>query len=549
LCRGLTENIIRELEKILKENRPKDRKARSVENYSTEIEKDKNKRWEHYNTENGKLEPIRMQFIMKEREIMKATTEKEKEKLRRDYIELERLYDRERKKVEALLNRTKLADAVYSEIPALGETEKQNIVSQFFTIHPNYRIEILKIKELLVVRKRELDAKFEQYSQKFDQRLLDEIKIIGESLAKEEQKLQLFENEAKKRDQPKVVQPTIPKETTKVDTGKAEVIQDNPEIEEKTEIIEDNPEIEEKEKKPEIKEQEKEVIKVNRPIPSERTPTPSAPKIEVPKETSKVDAAKAVSKAETVKPHASALTTEKTRTEELDEIIDEPPKVHEKTQAQEVAEITLGPPKVHEKTQAQEVTEIAKGPARIKSDGVDELFFGPQTEREGERYYFPTEMFDNEILGIVKGIKFLYLEDINKVQIKFEHGEIKFVKLSAQINYMLGYEINKVLVNEEVAKYTCDLKGGLSSFGVYAKGLTENIIMGNELVSLLRIVAVSGKYGDIVEKIYDSPIFSRILPKEINEIEIELRTTEGRLVPFAWGQTLVTLVFKKAVYF
>ncbi|KAL3086787.1 hypothetical protein niasHT_035570 [Heterodera trifolii] len=95
-------------------------------------------------------------------------------------------------------------------------------------------------------------------------------------------------------------------------------------------------------------------------------------------------------------------------------------------------------------------------------------------------------------------------------------------------------------MSNEIAKYGYDLRGGISSFAVYSKGLTENMIISNSLSSLLRVVSISGAIrGEYNEKIYDSPIFARVLPREINEIEIELRTMDkGRLVPFAYGTTM-----------
>ncbi|KAL3095745.1 hypothetical protein niasHT_025601 [Heterodera trifolii] len=120
-----------------------------------------------------------------------------------------------------------------------------------------------------------------------------------------------------------------------------------------------------------------------------------------------------------------------------------------------------------------------------------------------------------------------------------------------KLGYALGFENPQHVVSNEVAKYGFDLRGGISSFAVYSKGLTENMIIGNSLSSLLRVVSISGAIpGEYNEKIYDSPIFARVLPREINEIEIELRTMDkGRLVPFAYGTTMVVLIFKKVINF
>lgn len=64
---------------------------------------------------------------------------------------------------------------------------------------------------------------------------------------------------------------------------------------------------------------------------------------------------------------------------------------------------------------------------------------------------------------------------------------------------------------------------------------------------MLRIVAVDGeqKHGQIVEKIFDSPMYVKVVPREINEIEIEIKTLTGQYVPFQFGNVITTLVFRK----
>jgi hypothetical protein len=94
-----------------------------------------------------------------------------------------------------------------------------------------------------------------------------------------------------------------------------------------------------------------------------------------------------------------------------------------------------------------------------------------------------------------------------------------------------------------------DFSRGISAFAVCAKDLTEPMILGNRTHSLLRIVSVDGFHnpGMIVERNYDSPMFMRVLPREINEIEIEIRTLSGHFVPFIYGTVIVTLIFKKLI--
>jgi hypothetical protein len=58
-----------------------------------------------------------------------------------------------------------------------------------------------------------------------------------------------------------------------------------------------------------------------------------------------------------------------------------------------------------------------------------------------------------------------------------------------------------------------------------------------------------GGAGDINEMIYDTPVMSKLVTKEINEIGIEIRSMEGRPIPFEYGIVIVTLVFKRLISF
>nr|CAD2196660.1 unnamed protein product [Meloidogyne enterolobii] len=153
--------------------------------------------------------------------------------------------------------------------------------------------------------------------------------------------------------------------------------------------------------------------------------------------------------------------------------------------------------------------------------------------------------------NMINSITFDYNNDFGRFFLKINHSNIDYISLSTQLCYVLGFENPQIIKNKDVAKYGSDLRGGFSSFGVYVKGLTEKMIIGDSLSSLLRVVSISGATpGEYNEKIYDTPIYSRVLPKEINDIEVELRTLDnGRLVPFSYGTVLIVLIFKKVINF
>jgi hypothetical protein len=175
------------------------------------------------------------------------------------------------------------------------------------------------------------------------------------------------------------------------------------------------------------------------------------------------------------------------------------------------------------------------------------------TNYQNENVFIPGNLSNDKVRNIVNSIKFVYNSEINKFTLKFNDSYIDYLSFSPQLAYLMGFLNENHVENNEIGKYSMDLKGGIHSFGVYAKDITENIICGSELVSLLRIVSITGtnKFGDTVENIYNTPIYLRVLPKQLSEIEIELRTVNGdaRLIPFHYGTTTVVLVFKKVINF
>jgi hypothetical protein len=177
---------------------------------------------------------------------------------------------------------------------------------------------------------------------------------------------------------------------------------------------------------------------------------------------------------------------------------------------------------------------------------------------EGENYSFPSSVSNKNILHFIEGLRLTCIEGINKFKFEFEEGHwlnsfVSHITLSPQLGYLLGFENPDIVMIGETAKYSADLKGGIDAFGVYAKGLTENIICGGELVSLLRVVTLKGnpQFGDKLEEIYNPPMYLRVLPRQVSEIDIELRamSMDGRLMPFHFGVTRIVLLFKKVINF
>lgn len=204
---------------------------------------------------------------------------------------------------------------------------------------------------------------------------------------------------------------------------------------------------------------------------------------------------------------------------------------------------------ISEKTKDENKTEnksIANENSEVNSK-AEEYLSGLLGADRYDLDYLDLDLFQ-EIIG---GVELQYEKGYERFKAVFKDKRIEHISFTLQLGYVLGFANPRRVDNYEIAKYGCDLRGGFSNFGVYAKGLTENMIIGNSLSSLLRVVSVTGATpGEYQEKIYDTPIYARVLPREISEIQIELRTLDdGRLVPFAYGTVLAVLIFKRVIDF
>ena len=72
----------------------------------------------------------------------------------------------------------------------------------------------------------------------------------------------------------------------------------------------------------------------------------------------------------------------------------------------------------------------------------------------------------------------------------------------------------------------------------------ESMIVGNSFSNLLQIIAVEGQVGQVVEKNYPSPLFHKIIAKDVDVLDISIRSLSGREVPFEFGEVILSLQFK-----
>ena len=95
------------------------------------------------------------------------------------------------------------------------------------------------------------------------------------------------------------------------------------------------------------------------------------------------------------------------------------------------------------------------------------------------------------------------------------------------------------------APYKCPEKlNTISALYVYTD--IQHQYVGDELAPLLRVVSVDNRpsYGEIINKIYTSPMYVPVSRSYIDTIQLDIRDDTGTPVQFGSGKLLIKLHFK-----
>ncbi|KAL3117433.1 hypothetical protein niasHT_004436 [Heterodera trifolii] len=152
-------------------------------------------------------------------------------------------------------------------------------------------------------------------------------------------------------------------------------------------------------------------------------------------------------------------------------------------------------------------------------------------EREvfDENYELKTREEKNELIELVKGFRFYFADELGRFTLRIFSDKISHITLTDQLAYMLGYEQQQEIHNEDQAKYAVDLAGGVSHLCIYLNsGIIESMIFGNTFANLLQVIAVEGTSGSVVEKDFQSPLFHKIVAREVDVLDVEIRTLTRR---------------------
>lgn len=172
--------------------------------------------------------------------------------------------------------------------------------------------------------------------------------------------------------------------------------------------------------------------------------------------------------------------------------------------------------------------------ARVRMEANKKVLEGAQPLR--------TEL--SKVREFIASVKLTYDSTVNRFKFECDENGVSYIGLSTQLCYVLGFNEAQKLRNNDVATFPCDMRGGVSHIAVYTD-ISQPMVVGHRMASLLRIVTVSGKPGDFIQEVYQNPIFNRVPSREVPEIEVELKTLDNRPIIFAYGNCIVTLLFRK----
>ena len=146
--------------------------------------------------------------------------------------------------------------------------------------------------------------------------------------------------------------------------------------------------------------------------------------------------------------------------------------------------------------------------------------------------------------GFVDNI-FEYNTILQKTIVKMHRGcTIKFGE--SDIAKVLGFKVNKVLEENKgaISEFPSLIKNGLNLLYIYCD-IAKPHMVGDFSAPLLRVVPVSGKYGEHISHKFERPMFFPISKNNIYTIKFDLRSENGDLFPFLAGKVVITLIFRR----
>ena len=116
--------------------------------------------------------------------------------------------------------------------------------------------------------------------------------------------------------------------------------------------------------------------------------------------------------------------------------------------------------------------------------------------------------------------------------------------LPPHIRKLLGMTMVSSFANNQSKADSVVVMDPCDSLFIYCDVLEPRVV-GDSQVSLLRIVPVEGKHGELVTRIFENVHYVRVQRKHFQTIKIYIRDHTGKRVPFEQGTVYMTLHFRQ----
>ncbi len=136
-----------------------------------------------------------------------------------------------------------------------------------------------------------------------------------------------------------------------------------------------------------------------------------------------------------------------------------------------------------------------------------------------------------------------YNKTYSHVKIKLNTTAIKGMLLGMPLQYMLGFSgkwLHTFLKAQVFGKYPPDLSSGFYTLYIYCN-LIQPQIIGNVLAPLLRTVAISGEFGNTMDKVFLEPHYLPLRNKWFNMIQLSIKSDQNKSVKFNFGKSIIKL--------
>ena len=89
-----------------------------------------------------------------------------------------------------------------------------------------------------------------------------------------------------------------------------------------------------------------------------------------------------------------------------------------------------------------------------------------------------------------------------------------------------------------------DLNEGLRFMYVYCD-IVSHTLVGDTRAPLLRVCPLRGNYGDVIHETFTDIHYVPVQKRHFDTIELNINTETGRIMPFQFGKSIVTLHFRR----